>query len=129
MRLRRAFLRLECLEDRSLMAANASGLVQGVAFVDGNGNGVQDNGERPVSGLPVTLTGTTVGATAVSAQVTTDDGGAFRFLSVTPGTYSLSTPGGPAGAATFGSLGSSQGVTLVGLPLGEGQTLGGNLGF
>ncbi|MCP4081921.1 MAG: hypothetical protein GY743_16920, partial [Planctomycetaceae bacterium] len=63
---------------------------------DKNGNGIQDAGEPPVSGVQVTLTGTTGNGTAVSQTATTDVDGLYLFSNLIPGTYQL-TFGKPAG--------------------------------
>ncbi|MCD6291313.1 MAG: PQQ-binding-like beta-propeller repeat protein, partial [Anaerolineae bacterium] len=58
--------------------------ILGTVFEDMNLNGVYDNGEPPLTGVTVTLTGGTEPLTAV-----TDDTGAFAFLQVLPGSYVL----------------------------------------
>ncbi|MCP4079267.1 MAG: hypothetical protein GY743_03395, partial [Planctomycetaceae bacterium] len=63
---------------------------------DKNGNGIQDAGEPPVSGVQVTLTGTTGNGTAVSQTATTDVDGLYLFSNLSPGTYQL-TFGKPTG--------------------------------
>lgn len=63
---------------------------------DVNANGVQDAGEAGISGVTVTLTGTTGGGTAVNRTTTTNASGAYSFTNLAPGTYSVSftTPSG-----------------------------------
>jgi protocatechuate 3,4-dioxygenase beta subunit len=65
---------------------------------DANGNGVQDAGEPGISGVVVTLTGTTGSGVAVNASTTTNASGAYSFTNLAPGTYSVSfaTPSGYA---------------------------------
>ncbi len=103
--------RLEALEDRNLLVATVSG----VAFVDANGNGARDANEAAVSGAPLTLTGMTDQGTPVSASVSTDANGNYRFANVLPGSYRLQE----------GSLSFLQGGgRAFALPhLDDGQTL------
>src|SRR4051794_19271529 len=78
-------LRLERLEDRRLLAGDASGLLTGVAFVDFNTNGILDNQETVLPGVQTTLTGTTNQGVAVNVNATTTATGGFSFLNVQPG--------------------------------------------
>lgn len=50
-------------------------------WYDRNGNGVQDAGEPPVAGVPITLSGTDKHGRAISVDTTTDAAGAYRFTS------------------------------------------------
>ena len=62
---------------------------------DLNGNGVQDAGELGISGVTLTLTGTTGSGLSVSATTNTDASGHYLFTEP-PGAYtvSVSTPAG-----------------------------------
>ena len=66
-----------------------------LVFLDANGNGIQDAGEKGIAGVTVTLfdgTGKQVGTLA-----TTDANGLYSFTGLTPGDYSVQfTP--PAGS-------------------------------
>ena len=60
--------------------ATASGALTGLAFIDTNHNGVFDQGEVALTGLKVTLTGTTTAQnTPVSTTAVTDGNGAFTL--------------------------------------------------
>lgn len=70
------------------------GRLNGVVYVDTNNNAAQDSGETGLSGVAVTLSGTTDGSQDVctlgfSCVSTTDANGAFSFSGVPPGTYKL----------------------------------------
>jgi uncharacterized repeat protein (TIGR01451 family) len=62
---------------------------------DLNDNGVQDAGEPGISGVTLTITGTTGAGVAVSQTTTTDASGHYSFTEA-PGTYSVAvtTPAG-----------------------------------
>jgi len=98
--IRRARLRVEGLEDRSVPAV-ASGTLQGFAFVDTNRNGIKDAREQVLPGVTVKLTGTVdfagtdingVALTgAVAKTAVTDANGKYVFQNVMSGTYKLAT--------------------------------------
>ena len=71
------------------------GQVTGWAFVDANGNGLFDSGEKPIPGLLLTL---------VRQEAVTGSNGRFAFWPVRPGTYELSLQRLPAGLAPRLSL-------------------------
>ncbi|RYJ00151.1 MAG: hypothetical protein EON47_14650, partial [Acetobacteraceae bacterium] len=56
-----------------------------LAFVDANGNGVQDGGEAGLAGVVVTLY--RFGTTTVVGTATTDANGAYGFTGLKPGDY------------------------------------------
>jgi len=59
-------------------------------WIDANGNGVQDSGEKPVPGVTVTLLDADGN---VVATTTTDDGGFYAFTGLTPNTkYGVQFP-------------------------------------
>jgi hypothetical protein len=70
-------------------------------WLDANGNGVQDSGESGISGVTLTITGTTGAGVAVSQTTTTDANGLYQFTEA-PGTYSVAvtTPTGYTPTAT-----------------------------
>src|SRR5262245_62078395 len=89
-------LAVEILEYRAVPTATASGIVSGVAFIDKNGDGIQQSTEPILPGASIILTGNATQTTAtdhmhVNSTVTTDANGAFRFINVLPGDYQLST--------------------------------------
>ena len=71
----------------SILAPSSS--LTGFVYVDGNNNGVAETGEAGISGVTVTLTGTTV-AGAVGMTTTTDATGLYAFELVPLGDYVLS---------------------------------------
>jgi hypothetical protein len=126
-------LQLEALEDRSLLSANASGVVSGVVYVDSNQNGVLDRGETTLPGVAVSLVGKSNQGAAVDVTATTDAGGNFTFQAVQPGSYSLTaaTPsylvGGPV---SFSNLSAPDGIdVLSGISVGGGTSSAQDIGF
>ena len=128
-------LQVELLEDRLVPAANASGTLNGLAFIDANGNGLRGASELSLSGVVVKLTGKTTANVAVnlldnvaraqaniSVTAKTDASGAYHFFNVLPGTYKL-TAGLVAGVLNSGTATVSN-ITITG-----GQTLNRNLAF
>ncbi len=81
---------LEMLESRVLPTGEL-GIVSGVAFIDGDQGGVNDDGEVAVRGISVTLTGSTTAnpAVPVTMTATTDANGVFAFRLVAAGTYQI----------------------------------------
>jgi len=72
------------------------GRLAGTVYADANNNGTRDPGERPISGVTVTLTGTDVGGTAVVDPATnlpfvttTDAAGNYLFTNLPAGTYTI----------------------------------------
>jgi protocatechuate 3,4-dioxygenase beta subunit len=59
----------------------------GYKFEDLNGNGMWDEGEPGVSGVPISLEGTDGMGNPVSDSTTTDVSGYFEFTDLAPGTY------------------------------------------
>jgi hypothetical protein len=92
----------------------------GLVFIDTNGNGVQDGGEGPQSGVTINLTAS--GGTTLTAVSGAD--GTFSFAGLAAGTYTLSeiVPAGymqtaPPAPGTFtvtGSNGDSKGPYVFG---------------
>jgi cyclophilin family peptidyl-prolyl cis-trans isomerase len=91
-------LQLEQLEERCVPSANASGVVDGTLFI----NQDQSSNSTILSGMSVTLSGTTSQGSSVSASAITNSSGAFNFTNVLPGSYQLSL-GTMTGYVTTGS--------------------------
>jgi hypothetical protein len=70
--------------------------LSGVVWEDFNNDGQVDFGENGIDGVTITLTGTDFLGRAVNQTQLTSGGGAFSFLNLLPGTYSL-TETQPAG--------------------------------
>jgi cyclophilin family peptidyl-prolyl cis-trans isomerase len=121
----RRHLELERLEDRAVPTANVADALTGTAFVDHNGTGVFGPGDGALSGLTVTLTGTSFKGTSITATTTTQANGSFQFLSVPKGTYQLtagSVNGFLGSSLSFGNVQGPAGVNVVsGVAVAPGQ--------
>jgi hypothetical protein len=86
-----------------------SGGLSGFVYCDGNGDGLKQAGEPGITGVKLTLTGTTAQG-PVSLMATSDANGAYSFTNLQPGTYTI-TETQPAGYAdgldAVGSLGGT----------------------
>ncbi len=82
-----------------------SGL-QGQAFLDNNGNHQFDQGDTPLGGVTVTLTGTDVLGNSVNRVTQTDANGVYTFPSLVPGIYSVTEtrPAGVLGTDQIGNI-------------------------
>lgn len=117
-------LELEILEDRSTPSANASGLVEGVAFIDAAAIGIYRSTDELLPGVSVTLTGTTSQGTAVNVSANTDSNGAYTFSNVLPGSYQVSA------GAVDGLLGNgAPEATGPAFSVSGGQTVTLNIGY
>lgn len=76
----------EPLERRLAMVATLAGFV----YVDTDGDGARDSGDLGVPGTVISLTGTDNSGNAVDLSTLTDSDGAYRFLTLEPGTYQVS---------------------------------------
>ncbi len=65
--------------------------IQGVSYIDQAGDGKLTVGDPGASGSAVTLTGTTDQGFAITAQAVIGNDGRFQFLSLRPGSYTLSS--------------------------------------
>jgi len=87
--------------------------ISGRVYVDVDGNGSFDTGERPLSGVSLTLTGTDFFGDVVNLTVTTDAAGRYSFDDIVASdangyTLTETQPAGWAeGGAVAGSLGGS----------------------
>jgi protocatechuate 3,4-dioxygenase beta subunit len=82
----------------------------GSVYVDGNGNGIKDASETPLSGVTVTLTGTDDLGQAVSLTQTTGTDGRYCFTDLRPGEYvirEVQPIGYLNGQGTVGSVGGT----------------------
>lgn len=66
-------------------SVNALGAIQGTVFNDLNGNGVQEVGEPPLSGVTVNLFD--AATNTLIATTTTDPSGGYSFTNLVPGNY------------------------------------------
>ncbi len=78
-------------------------------FVDSNGNGVQDVGEPGITGVTLTLTGTSAGGIAITDYATTDTNGLYSF-SEPPGTYTVSVDASNSSNALSGYVATATGL-------------------
>ncbi|MGP1664987.1 MAG: MSCRAMM family protein [Rhodanobacter sp.] len=87
-----------------------SGKLQGVVFLDLNGNGLQEAGESGLPGVTVTLSG------AASHVLTTDADGRYQFVSLRAGTYAVTETQPSAyqdGGVKVGDQGGTVGIDAV----------------
>lgn len=87
-----------------------SSSLSGLAWADFNNNGEVDLGENGIEGVTITLTGTDDKGGAVSRTQSTDADGAYLFLNLRPGMYSLSEAqpaGWDDGGDVVGTLGGA----------------------
>ncbi|MFN0085952.1 MAG: SdrD B-like domain-containing protein [Blastocatellia bacterium] len=88
----------------------------GNVYVDGNENGVKDQGEAGIGGATLTLTGTDSQGAAVALTTTTQSTGAFIFSDLNAGAYKLAEtqPAGYLdGKDAVGSSGGTLGNDLI----------------
>jgi cyclophilin family peptidyl-prolyl cis-trans isomerase len=71
------------------VSAFQPGDISGVAFIDSDGDGVQDIGELVLGGIVITLSGTDTESNVVNLVTTTDATGAYEFANLVPGDYLL----------------------------------------
>lgn len=113
--------------DSSTVSVATLGTVSGRVFADRDNNGAVGAGETGISGVTVTLSGTTDTGTTVSRSTTTDAGGAFSFAGVQGGTYTVAAAqpaaydDGADTAGTNATLGLNDEATVV-LAAGQSST-------
>src|SRR5262245_38140752 len=114
-------LHLEFLENRLTPATagfrtTALGVIQGLAYIDSNNNGVFDAGEVRLPGATIALGGATNLGGPVATSTTTDPSGNFVFFQVQPGTYTLTRISNSTfvdGLSTPGNLGGTRGTNTI----------------
>jgi hypothetical protein len=100
--------------------------LSGVVFADFNHDGQVDFGEKGISGVPITLTGTDDLSRTVNLCQTTDADGTYVFLNLRPGTYTITETQQPAGYTpginTVGTGGGTvSGAQFTGISLTAGE--------
>ena len=116
--------------DQNLQHSALSGFV----YCDDNHDNMFDSGDQPIAGVTMTLTGTDQTGAAVNLTTLTDATGAYHFLNLVPGTYSI-TETQPAGylpgAITQGTPGTGVvttnaivNITLPGAVSGQNNNFG-----
>ena len=63
--------------------------ISGYNYVDANNNGLLNNGETPIAGTTMTLTGINDLGQAVILTTTTNGSGLYQFTGLRPGTYAV----------------------------------------
>jgi uncharacterized repeat protein (TIGR01451 family) len=87
--------------------------ISGFAYLDANADGVMDAGDKGISGVTVTLTGTSDQGPVIMPATTGTDG-SYSFTNLRPGTYTVteSPPSGYLpGTDNVGSLGGTVGAS------------------
>ncbi len=64
--------------------------IAGTVYIDGNGNGVQDAGEKGIAGATVSVSGLDAAGQSIARTMTTDANGDYKFTGLLAGTYSVS---------------------------------------
>jgi hypothetical protein len=102
-------LHIEPLETRHLLASNLAAIA-GAVFEDADHDGVPEwaDGDRPIAGVPVLLTGTDASGPVARSTLTSTDG-SYRFDNLQAGRYQVAQP--PA-AGFLAPYGSPQDVTV-----------------
>jgi hypothetical protein len=100
--------------------------LSGVVFSDFNNDGQVDFGEQGIAGVPITVTVTDDLGRAVSLSQTTDGAGAYVFLNLRPGSYTIAETQQPAGytpgIASVGTGGGTvSGAQFTGIVLTAGE--------
>ncbi len=112
--------------------------VAGRVYIDTNNNGVIDGAEAGIPGVTVRLTGTDDTGAAVNTPTVTDATGAYSFLNLRPGTYTvteiqpaafgdgldtLGNRGGTAGNDVFTGIALTSGQAATGYNFGESNSV------
>jgi protocatechuate 3,4-dioxygenase beta subunit len=90
--------------------AVATSRISGRVYLDLNGNGFLDPGERGIPGVTVSLAGVQANGRQITLTATTSPNGAFEFTGLLPGTYSLIEDQPQAFADGQDALGTAGGV-------------------
>jgi len=107
-----------------------TGVISGFVWSDGNGNGQRDDGEMPIMGVMIRLSGTNNQNQEVNRETTTDENGAYAFTDLAGGTYTVTEVQPRAfndGVETLGTVaggvrGTSDENVFRDIELGAGQT-------
>ncbi len=100
--------------------AVASGELTGNVYVDQDGDGIFDDGELPIAGVVVTLTGTDINGDPVEMTTTTTADGGYYFENLLPGSYTVTQvhpEGFLDGIDTPGTAGGVAGNDVIDLEL------------
>ncbi len=107
-----------------------TGSIAGLVYNDSNSNGVRNANEPVIPGVKITLTGTDLRGNAITQTQVTDATGAYRFVGLPGGTYTI-TETQPAAfndaAETVGSAGGTVGADTFTLTLPPEQDATGYL--
>jgi uncharacterized repeat protein (TIGR01451 family) len=90
--------------------------IAGFVYFDANDNGTMDNGEAPIAGVTVTLTGTDASGAAVQKTATTAADGSYKFDTLKQGNYTVTEtqPSGYLdGKEHLGSAGGTLGTNTI----------------
>lgn len=113
-----------------------SASIRGTSFIDTNNNGQQDAGEQGIPGVTMILNGDADNGETVTRETTTDENGAYEFLSLPAGNYEVTerqparfadgledagqVAGEDSGATTSPDAGSN---SISNLTVGPGQSV------
>ena len=97
------------------LTALAPASLSGIVFADFNNDGQVDFGEKGISGVSITLTGTDDLGRGVNLSQQTDGDGAYVFRNLRPGAYYLTEPNQPPGYTQgIDSMGTAGGQLSAG---------------
>ena len=104
-------------------------IVSGSVYVDANQDGVRNQGEPPIAGVMVTLTGTDDLGDPVNLHTTTAPDGAYLFAGLRPGLYQVAEAQPVAYSQGTNAVGSAGGIivgdAIIKVALGGGATASG----
>ncbi len=106
------------------------GTLSGYVYYDKNDDGLRENSEPGISGIPIELTGTTANGAITPETTTTGADGSYSFGQLLPGTYAVTIEQQPAGylhgLETRGNVtpipGSTTTNVIPGISLSLGQS-------
>lgn len=93
------------------LAVGGTGRIAGVAFLDRNGSGALDTGDRPYRSLSISLTDW--GSGRVEATTSTDSTGAYSFRDVPVGRYRVHVDAAQLGDSVAVTIGLDSVVTVA----------------